>query len=433
MIPAGRARRQVGLLGLIALLFAAPVAADRLHLESGGVIDTGTWWIEGDWLFYESPAGDVGIPRALVLRIEAREVQSNGTPERRPEQPPQPRISSKDRKRLSELMALAESALTSRDFETAAAAYLDLVQEVPSLSNARVGYAVAEIALGRDGLAQSVILDGLHRDRDHAGLNEILGDLRDREERVEDALQAWKRAFEIAPNDRLRGKLLKGERELHAGRDYDLSHTPHFNLRYDGELDRRLTAAISDFLEEQYSELSHRFRHAPPQPITVLLYPALQFREVTQTPEQVGGLYDGKIRVPLGGLTQIDDRARRLLSHELTHAVVHSKTRGQCPRWLHEGLAQMSEGKRTAQAHRGDISSRLAGDPAAWEAEGFSYPVALALTLHLEARGGFDGLVWLLDQLGEGKSLAEVLRANYGFDYDGLCHSLANTLKAPES
>ena len=74
-----------------------------------------------------------------------------------------------------------------------------------------------------------------------------------------------------------------------------------------------------------------------PQAITVILYPLQEFREVTQAPENVAGLYDGKIRVPLGGLQRVDDAARRLLVHELTHAFVHSKTRGNCPTWRRSG------------------------------------------------------------------------------------------------
>ena len=46
-----------------------------------------------------------------------------------------------------------------------------------------------------------------------------------REERVQDALGAWRRAFALSPDDRLRDKILKAERELHVGRGYELSTT----------------------------------------------------------------------------------------------------------------------------------------------------------------------------------------------------------------
>jgi hypothetical protein len=117
------------------------------------------------------------------------------------------------------------------------------------------------------------------------------------------------------------------------------------------------------------------------------------------------------------------------LSHELTHAVVHSKTRGNCPRWLHEGLAQISEDKTLLRSEREKIAGRLAsGDPAAWDSPGFSYPMALSLTRYLEGRQGFDAMVYLLQLLGDGKELDDALVAVYGQDYAELCRDWARSV-----
>jgi hypothetical protein len=402
---------------LIALL--APAAlADRLHLEGGGHIDTDSWWVENGWLMYESASGTIGIPRSSVVRIERGERAAGPAPQQaRPS-----RVKSGDRKELRENLERARKALESRDYEMASAYYLSVINEEPKLIGARVGYAVSEAALGRDDMALSIVLDGLVQEPDNPQLREILGDLRYRDERLDDALREWRQAFEAAPGDRLRDKILKGERELHASRDYDFKATPHFNMRYDGDVDLDLASAVMDYLEEQYWVVTDAYNHSPPQPITVQLFPTREFREVTQSPEWVGGLYDGKIRVPLGGLDALTVRARRVLVHELTHAVVHSKSRGNCPRWLHEGLAQIAEGKKLTPALLEKIAGKLAkGEAISWDAEGFSYPMALSLTRHLESRQGFGGLVLLLELLGDGAALDAALLQLYREDYSAIC------------
>jgi len=121
--------------------------------------------------------------------------------------------------------------------------------------------------------------------------------------------------------------------------------------------------------------------------------------------------------VPLGGIRRIDPASSRLLIHELTHAVVRSKTRGNCPRWLHEGLAQRFEGRQLTRADRKDILTLLQGiDPSRWESKGFSYPAALSLVHHLESLRKLDGLVQLLDRLGRGDPIETALRAVYNLD-----------------
>ena len=412
-----------------------PIHADRLHLDNGGHIDVDRWWLEGDVVVYEADGGTVGISRAMVVRIEA-----GPTPTRRqegaPSSDPSPsgparRDTDDDVTATRENLHRAQDALSQRDFELASSYYLALVQDQPELYVARVGYAVSEIELGRDGLALSVVLDGISRQPERAELHILLGELRYREERLDDALRCWRRAFKLDADDKLRDRILKVERELHASRYYDFASSSHFNLRYDGTVDLDLAGAVIEHLEEQYWVVTESFRHSPGQPITVQLFPEREFREVTRAPDWAGGLYDGKIRVPLGGLTRLTTDAKRVLTHELTHAIVHSKSRGNAPRWLQEGLAQMAEGKRPLRSDLQSIAKQLnQRPPDQWGSLEFSYPLSLAVCQYLSTRSGFDSLVELVERLGGGTGTDEALHEVYGQDYGEICRDWGRSLLA---
>ena len=430
------------------LLASAPVAADRLHLAGGGVIDTDAWRIEGDVIHYETAEGTVGLPRSLVVRIE-----ETATPAKAPVVEPQavddkstapaapePRTAAKSdtirvTRELGELLTKARAALDSGDHQTASELYERALQiSDADLQVPRIGFALSLMALDRDDSALSVVLDGLARDPNEPALLELMGDLYNRRERVSDALQTWQTAFGHEPNDRLREKILKAERELDAGRDYSFTTSAHFNMRYDRHVDAALSREVTEYLERQYWVLAERFRYSPTQPITVLLYPTQEFRDVTQSPEWVGGIYDGKIRVPLGGLRRLSPVAEGVLTHELAHAVIHAKTHGRCPRWLHEGLAQIVEERYLRRADQKAIAASLANrDPTTWDAGGFSYPMALSLTRSLQARKGFGGLVQLLELLGSGDSLETALNSTYGASYERLCRDWAEELQEESS
>ena len=312
------------------------------------------------------------------------------------------------------LVRAGAEALGRRDLEVALERFRTALARDGARVDARIGLAAAAISLDRDHEALPVVLDGLARAPHEPALHELLGDLRDREERVGDALTAWRTAFDLAPNDRLRDKIMKGERELAAARAYDTAAAPHFTLRFDGEADAALAADIVDHLEASYRELTDLLRHAPAQPITVLLYPKQTFRSVTQTTESVAGLYDGKIRVPLGGLRALDTAARAVLTHELAHAIVHAKTRGTCPRWLHEGIAQRAEGRRRGRWDPAPLVSRIARGRLDLDGRDFSYEGARSLLAWLEDDRGFHAVVEVLDRLGGGEPLDRALADVYG-------------------
>jgi tetratricopeptide (TPR) repeat protein len=435
--------RRATLLGAAFWLVAIPAArADLLHLQGGGVIAADHWWIEGETLHVESAGGSVGLPRTMLVSVEtvapvAPREPSAGTasPPAKPPASPlaaAPPLFPPTQRAVSETavkMAEGNAALAARDYERAALLFHDVVDEQPDAPGPRVGYALAEMALGRDASALPVVLDGLVRDPGAADLHEVLGSLRDREERVDDALASWREAFRLAPSDRVREKIMKAERELAAGRDYEYSAAAHFTLRYDGALDQDLVASLTDFLEDSFRSLTQLYRHAPAQPITVLLYPQQAFRDVTRAGHEIAGLFDGKIRVPLGGLTTLHLEARRVLLHELTHAIIQSKTHGNCPRWLNEGLAQVAEPRSLRRADIAKLARNVrADDPSTWPDKAFTYPAGLSLTRFLEARRGFDILVRLLDRLGDGDTPDAAFSAEYGASYAELAAAWAESL-----
>jgi hypothetical protein len=75
------------------------------------------------------------------------------------------------------------------------------------------------------------------------------------------------------------------------------------------------------------------------------------------------------------------------------------------------------------------VRKRLEPDPAGWLERGaFSYPAALSLTLHLESRRGFSGLVDLLENLAEGRDTDRALRETFGEGWEEVCRRWAEQL-----
>ena len=417
----GRVGWRLALLGLAA---ASSVSADRLHFASGESIETARWWVEGETIVYETAEGTVGIPRTLIERIEA-----TAAPGARPPLVAPPSVVSTPPRDPRPLLERAQRAFVARDFELASSLYLDVLEDDPRATDARIGYALSQMALGADGSAMQVVREGVRLAPASAALQETLGALLDRDERVEEALRAYRRAFELAPSDRLRERILRAERELSAARDYDFAVSSHFQLRYDGDVDVALANRVLELLERLHAALTETYQHTPLQPIVVQLLPREAFRSVTQAPEWVGGVYDGKIRVPLGGLTRVGPAAERLLAHELTHAIVQSKSRGAAPRWLHEGLAQLAEGRSLSASEAQALRALFDGAPESrWAALPFRYDLALALTQSLVERQGLDALVEVLDHLAQGLDLDAALERVYGERHADLLRECALAL-----
>ncbi len=180
--------------------------------------------------------------------------------------------------------------------------------------------------------------------RPDANILFMLGQIYYNTDRMYEAFDVLESAELYDPgNPAVNQMLEKVRRELAVEKEMDKTYGGHFVISFEGDDNSSLGRDVLDVLEDAYNWIGGRLDHYPEQQVTVILYSRRQFSELTNSPDWAGGLYDGKIRLPVGGITKVDDRVRGLLYHEYMHVVVRDITGGKVPVWLNEGLAEMSE------------------------------------------------------------------------------------------
>ncbi len=445
--PAAKALAPAALILLGSLYGPAAALADVIHLKNGGTILADSYEERGENLIVRQGKGTIVVPRADVERIEKGPpgppppaAPAGGAPDRAaaPGAPapspagPRPGADGPAReeieRRIAELERLirdyplsrAENtrqivallnllgarAYNARDYDGALARFRQALGYEAHDARAQHGLAATYFSQGQDIYARSALEQAIFDHPEDPDLQVLLGDVYNSQERPEDALAAWQKAYALKPTDAVKARIEKLRREHAVDSDYRLSEAAHFTLKYDGErAGPDLGGEIVSCLEAQFTTLVNRFDYFPRQPIVVILYPRRQFYEATLAESNVAGLYDGKIRVPIGGLQQLNPEARNTLLHELAHAFIAGKSHGTAPRWLHEGLAQQIEGKATPTG----VGVSLAKEYQALEGKGgwgapFSYPSALSFVEFLIEREGFHRLVDALEAMGAGVS-----------------------------
>jgi tetratricopeptide (TPR) repeat protein len=222
-------------------------------------------------------------------------------------------------------------------------------------------------------------------------------------EDLDQAIAQWNKALALQDNQQLRAAVSKAERERDVSSTFSELRSEHFLLRYDGQQNEKLSGDILNSLEGSFQDLVLDLDYAPSEAIVVILYPKQDFRDITRTPSWVGALNDGKIRVPVSGLTRMTPGLAQELKHELTHSFVRLITLGHCPIWFNEGLAQLEEGATTAA-----LGSQLARALAAGKIPDFaslegSFVNLPADQVSLAYAKSLAGLEYLRDVFGMGE------------------------------
>jgi tetratricopeptide (TPR) repeat protein len=133
------------------------------------------------------------------------------------------------------------------------------------------------------------------------------------------------------------------KRDAEAEADYHALGSSHFVIKIEGREDTEAARTVLNALEDAYRRVGARFAYYPLERLEVVLYPDQTFREVTGSPHWSGGIYDGRIKMPIGGLARGTERLARTVRHEYAHAAIVTLSKGKAPVWLNEGLAQVAE------------------------------------------------------------------------------------------
>ncbi|HKN76688.1 MAG TPA: tetratricopeptide repeat protein [Candidatus Acidoferrum sp.] len=465
-------------LALCAVLFftVAEARADTIVLKNGRRIVANNVREEGDKVKYETSAGELSLPKSIVDHIEkgggvpmgdspaaanlaitppALEARSGGT-----------EIESGavhdgaiDRGYIAKLEAAAQGgdrrASASAALAHHAAAQFELsrgdMERALADERTALTYApeepallmnVAYLHLRRSEYKQS--LNYLERARrvapENADVAKLAGWAYYGLNKIDQAVAEWKRALALRPDPEVQAALDKAQRDKQEEESYKENESSHFTLRYSGAAEPALAREVLHTLEAHFSAIESELNFTPPDSIGVVLYTQEAFADITRAPGWVGALNDGRIRVPVQGLSGVTPELSRVLKHELTHSFVGQKTRGHAPTWIQEGLAQWMEGKRSgdnanvlAQAFKEGHAASLGNLEGSWmglpsDAAGYAYAWALANIEYIVQTGGMGDVERILDRIGSGSSTEAALREVLHSDYNDLMQSTAEYL-----
>lgn len=476
-----------------ALLFLTTQAVpDTIVLKNGRRIAALSAIEEGDKVKYTTSAGELSLPKSIVdhiekggfvptagppgnatanLTIAPPEIRSASGSEIEEIQRAAVHDGSVDREYIGKLEGEARSGNSQASFNAALGHHAASIFELSkgdlehALSDERtaVTYApdepallmnVAYIYLRRNEFKQA--LDYLERAKrlapDNPDVSKLAGWAYYGLNQLDQAVAEWKHSLALHPDKELQAALEAALRDKKEEESYKENESSHFKLKYNGAAEPALAREVLRTLEMHFTAIESELNYTPPDPIGVVLYTDEAFMDITRAPSWAGALNDGRIRVPVQGLTSVDAELSRSLKHELTHSFIAQKTRSACmglaascanraPTWIQEGLAQWMEGSRSgndAAALTQVFDERhaipLGRLEASWtrfdrDTARYAYAWALANIEYIIEADGMGDIERILDRIATGMSAEQALREVLHSDYNDLMESTVAYLR----
>ncbi|WP_051361159.1 peptidase MA family metallohydrolase [Desulfuromonas sp. TF] len=295
---------------------------------------------------------------------------------------------------------------------------------------------LALLLQGDHGAAEGELHEAQAMDGKDPQVHQLLGRIFYNTGRLYQAIDTWERALELAPEDQETAALLeRARRELPVENSMSHDYGRNFKISYNGRAFGEVGDQVLEVLESAYSQIGNDLNFYPDTVVPVLLYTERDFAEITRSPDWAGGLYDGKIRIPVGGVSHMNPQLKAVLFHEYSHVAVHFLTSGRCPVWLNEGLAQIAERRHhdpplRALAAAVEEDRPLAFEPLEKSFAGLSreeaqlaYEQSYSLTAYMVEQYHWYKMAELLAALGEGLPMGEAVSAvlgEYGVNYVSL-------------
>jgi tetratricopeptide (TPR) repeat protein len=234
------------------------------------------------------------------------------------------------------------------------------------------------------------------------------------------AIEAWQNSLALRESPEVRAALERALRESRVEGNLDERRLAHFIVKYEGDTMEDTGRLVLGSLERSYAAIKSMLGFEPAERVVVILLTRQDYAALGG-PYWSAGRFDGKVRVPVRGLTHLDSHIESTLRHELTHAFIYARAGEGCPRWLQEGMAEYSEGVRSSQFGR-RLAEKLEEDDALLYClatnnycdVNYFYPAATSLVEYLLAQRGMGGVRDLLSDLGRGNDIDRALQARIG-------------------
>ncbi len=222
-------------------------------------------------------------------------------------------------------------------------------------------------------------------------------------------------------------------REVDTEWEFVALDTPHFHLSFADDEDHRTVAILREALEDAYREVGRKLGFFPEGRTPVVLYARQDFHTVTETPDWAGAAFDGRIKIPVGGLQTDEPDLERVVRHEFAHRVIAQLAGARCPTWLNEGVAvwaeEHSDGERVAWAEArvaeqpmyafSDLQASFAAVPR--DRVGIAYAQSYLAVRWLVDRYGARKLQGLLEAIGRTGSVVAAYAEVYPGDFARFC------------
>jgi tetratricopeptide (TPR) repeat protein len=310
----------------------------------------------------------------------------------------------------------------------------------PNNSTILIYYAAVLVRTGNASQALSYAQRAVHAAPDSPDAYTMLGYAQFASDRTKDAIASWKRSLELRPDATVQQLLSKAQREQNVESEFSQGESTHFVLHYEGQqTSEAFRAQILQTLEVDYNDLARDLGNPPRDNILVTLYTEQAFFDVTHAPTWSGAMNDGKLRIPVSGLTSVTPELAHVLKHELAHSFITQLSAGRCPPWLHEGIAQFLEPKNLAEGHQLAVLFKsqqniplnvleasflqLSGSQA-----NLAYAESLAAVTYINDSYGMSDIQRILQRISQGSSTEAALRATIHSDYGQLESDLSKYL-----
>jgi len=452
-------------------LVLAGASADTIHLKNGRTIVADHVRENGNHYQYDVGDDSYAIPKSLVDHVDAGGLPVHGASAAKAADLPtftpadslanegtvyveivkegkvDPDVlTSLESKGNAELSATANFIAGKFEFDHGNIAqsrqyFESALRYQPENSTILIYYAAVLVRTGNASQALAYAQRAVRSAPNSPDAYTMLGYAQFASDHTKDAVVSWKRSLELRPDATVRQLLAKAQREENVESEFAQGESSHFVLHYEGkQTPEAFRVQLISALESDYDDLVRDLGNPPRDNILVTLYTEQAFFDVTHAPSWSGAMNDGKLRIPVSGLSSVTPELARVLKHELAHSFITQLSGGRCPPWLHEGIAQLLEpkslggdGRQLALLFKSQQNIPLnALEGSFMNFSGgqayVAYAESLAAVSYINDSYGMSDIQRILERLSQGNSTEAALRATIHSDYGQLESDVARYL-----